>query len=97
MELPNKLRRSMYNLSAQQRIGPEHQQAVGGFCMQRALGYPRRVNRYSQRYGPQGLSCLHEMSQEKCLYKLLAQHNDHQSDQIVKYDDIICLGSQFDD
>ena len=38
---------------------------------------------------------MKQLAVQKCLYKLLAKHNDPRTKQDVKYDDVICLGSQF--
>ena len=93
MELPSTLRRGTYNLSQQQRIGPEHHRAVGGFV--------RKVRRHivdevlGTQHAPGPKACMKQLAAQKCLYKLLAKHNDPRTKQDVKYDDVICLGSQF--
>lgn len=74
-----------------QRIGPEHQRAVGGLVckvrrdiLDETSGIP---------HTPTPEACMKKVAERKCLYKLIAKHNNPRSTQDVKYDDIIYLGS----
>ena len=67
MELPSRLRRGRYdNLSEEQHIGPNHQQAVGGFVRKVRRDIINEILGIENTTGPK--ACLFKVTQEKCLY-----------------------------
>ena len=94
MELPSTRRCGTYNLSEEQRIGPQHQRTIEGFVRKVRRDILDEVLGIQHTTGPK--ACMQKVAEHKCLYKLLAKHNDPRSTQVVKYDDVICLRSQFD-
>ena len=94
LELPSTIRRGTYNLSSEERIGPQHRRAASDLVwkvrnehVNEALGSPSTS-------GPK--TVLLQISTRTCAYSMLRRHNAALKGEPTKFDDIICLGSQFD-
>ena len=79
MELLCTHRHGTYNLATHQRIGPENQRAVGNMVrkvcnkvLEEVLGVSKSIR---------SKACLAKVSKEKCLYKILAKHDDIEIEQ----------------
>jgi len=97
MELPRAIRRGTYNLTEDQRIGPEYQRDVENLVRKvRKTVIDGVLQNNGETSGPK--ETFLKFARKNCVYKILDKHMQSDSnDHLLRLDDVVCIGHQLDD